>query len=106
MVLVVVVLVLRRSKNAPHRHYQLQLGLYKQKHTTDKPSIAKPDSAGRAGKAGGFLGGGSGGVPLDIHDIETSFETGLPLAIGCPSFGGLSTFIKDSMSSSPFTILL
>ena len=65
VVLVVVVLVLvawvgvggcvfRRSKSASHRHYQLQLGPYKQKQCTDKQSIIKPHSTRHAGKAGGF----------------------------------------------------
>ena len=44
----------RRSKNPSHRHYQLQLGLYKQKRTTDKPSITKPGSTRHAGEAGGL----------------------------------------------------
>ncbi len=47
--------VFRRSKNPSNRHYQLQLGPYKQKHTTDKPSITKPDSIRHAGKAGGLM---------------------------------------------------
>ncbi len=46
--------VFRRSKNPSRRHSQLQLGLYKQKHTTDKPSITKPDCTRHAGEAGGF----------------------------------------------------
>ncbi len=47
--------VFRQSKNPSKRHYQLQLGPYKQKHTTDKPSITKRDFTRHAGKAGGLL---------------------------------------------------
>ena len=46
--------IFRRSKSASHGHYQLQLGPYKQKQSTDKQSIIKPHSTRHAGKAGGF----------------------------------------------------
>ena len=36
-------------KNVPHRHYQLQLRLYKHKRNTDKPSITKPRFTRHAG---------------------------------------------------------
>ena len=48
--------VFRRSKSASHRHYQLQLGPYKQKQSTDKQSIIKPHFTRHAGKAGGLQG--------------------------------------------------
>ena len=44
-----------RSKNAPKGHNQLQLGLFKQKQSTDKQSIIKPPFTRHVGTAGGLL---------------------------------------------------
>ena len=47
--------VFRRSKSAPQRHYQLySLNYQKQKLSTDKQFIFKPQFTRHAGKAGGF----------------------------------------------------
>ena len=46
---------LGEAKARPIRHYQLQLGPYKQKQSTDKQSIIKPHSTRHAGKAGGLI---------------------------------------------------
>ena len=44
----------RRSKSAPHRCYQLQLGLPKQKAQGQTSNTVKPPFTRHAGQAGGF----------------------------------------------------